>query len=88
MTENQTIKIEFSYQLNSIISTPKFYLGQSVIVEPLEGIDDDDYLITGITLSYSEDSKPYWKYSVGIKELSHPNFDFKDNWFDEESLKS
>ncbi|MEA5537116.1 hypothetical protein [Crocosphaera sp. XPORK-15E] len=73
MTQNRRIKVEFSEQgLSSKIPKPKFFLGQLVEVKDE---NNEEYLITGITLNYSKDSYPMWEYHVGtnIQQLTMNN---------------
>lgn len=78
----------FDDKFNSTIPKPKFHIGQPVIVDPLDGIDPTDYIVTGMALKYAPLHKPYWTYCVGDKEESFLDYDFADAWHDETEISS
>ena len=76
----------FDDKFNSTIPKPKFHIGQPVIVDALDGMDETDYIITGIALNYSPETKPSWSYCVGDKDESVLDNDFADAWHDETEI--
>ena len=59
----------FDDKFNSTIPKPKFHIGQPIIVDTLDEMDETDYIITGIALNYSPETKPSWSYCVGEKAI-------------------
>ena len=59
----------FDDKFNSTIPKPKFDIGQPIIVDTLDEMDETDYIITGIALNYSPETKPSWSYCVGEKAI-------------------
>ena len=76
----------FDDKLNSTIPKPKFYIGQPIIVDTLEGIDETDYIVTGIALNYTPLSNPSWSYCIGDKDESRLDYNFTDAWHDETEI--
>ena len=78
----------FADKFNSTIPKPKYHIGQPIIVDPLDGIDLTDYIVTGIALKYAPLHQPYWTYCVGDKEESFLEYNFEDAWHDETEISS
>ena len=76
----------FDDKFNSTIPKPKFDIGQPIIVETLDGMDETDYIVTGITLNYSPETNPSWSYCVGDKDESRLDYNFADAWHDETEI--
>ena len=76
----------FDEKFNSTIPKPKFHIGQPVIVDALDGMDETDYIITGIALNYSPETKPSWSYCVGDKDDNFLDYNFADAWHDETEI--
>ena len=76
----------FDDKFNSTIPKPKFDIGQPIIVETLDGMDETDYIVTGITLNYSPETNPSWSYCVGDKDESKLDYNFADAWHDETDI--
>ena len=76
----------FDDKFNSTIPKPKFHIGQPVIVDALDGIDETDYIVTGISLNYTPETHPSWSYCVGDKDDNFLDYNFADAWHDEIDL--
>ncbi len=76
----------FDEQFNVSIPKPKFHIGQPVIVDAFDEMDETDYLITGIALNYTPEHQPYWSYCVGDKDESFLEYNFAESWHDETDL--
>lgn len=76
----------FDDTFNSTIPKPKYHIGQPVIIDALDGMDETDYIVTGIALNYAPEHQPYWSYCVGDKDDSFLDYDFADAWHDETEI--
>jgi len=76
----------FDDTFNSSIPKPKYKIGQPIIVDAFDDIDETDYIITGISLTYSPGHQPYWSYCVGDQNHGSLEFNFADAWHKETDL--
>ena len=76
----------FDDKFNSTIPKPKFHIAQPVIVDALDGIDETDYIVTGIALNYTPETNPSWSYCIGDKDDNFLDYNFADAWHDETEI--